>query len=372
MRKLFLVSCLFLFAALFSEEVEGFSPFTGKVVTNRVRLRTQPSLEGSIVKELQEGDLLLVDGNHQGFYQVLPTPDIRSYVFRTFVLDGVIEGSRVNVRLWPDLDSPIIAQLDSGYAIDGVVSAENSKWMEFSPPESVRFFVSEEFVESVGDVSFLTRFEERKSEAAKLLNTAIGLSQKELQKPFEEMDLNGVISLCKKVIEHYEEYADHVARAEEFLQQTNQVYLEKKLAYLEQKALEAERLAKALEQKEWFADKPLQSVYKFNPWQELERQNFEKWVKVSGDEKTWDDFIAFEAKRAKQIQGVIEPYARAVKNKPGDYVLVNKVDERPLAYLYSTEVNLEQWVGQEVELTVVPRPNNHFNHPAFFVLDLNR
>jgi hypothetical protein len=40
----------------------------------------------------------------------------------------------------------------------------------------------------------------------------------------------------------------------------------------------------------------------------------------------------------------------------------------PVAYLYSTQVNLNTLLGKQVNLQVSPRYNNNFAFPAYFVL----
>ena len=65
---------------------------------------------------------------------------------------------------------------------------------------------------------------------------------------------------------------------------------------------------------------------------------------------------------------MIEPYTYSVKEKPGDFIL--RSGESPIAYLYSTHIDLEKWVGKSVTVMTSPRPNNHFAFPAFFVLSV--
>src|SRR6185436_15600633 len=74
-----------------------FSPFTGKVKGRKVRLRAQPDLDGRVVRELGGQDMLVVVGEKGDFYAVEPPSGLKAYVFRSFVLDGVVEGNRVNV-----------------------------------------------------------------------------------------------------------------------------------------------------------------------------------------------------------------------------------------------------------------------------------
>lgn len=68
-----------------------FEPFTGKITKNKVRLRLQPTYDGPVLKELKRNDLLVILGEVEDFYAVQPPTDIQAYVFRTYVLDNVVE-----------------------------------------------------------------------------------------------------------------------------------------------------------------------------------------------------------------------------------------------------------------------------------------
>ena len=74
--------------------------------------------------------------------------------------------------------------------------------------------------------------------------------------------------------------------------------------------------------------------------------------------------------QAVSLSGFLEPYKHPIKNRPGDYLLVSKSQNLPIAYLYSTHVDLEPLQGTEVTVRAAPRPNNHFAYPAYFVLSI--
>ena len=70
------------------------------------------------------------------------------------------------------------------------------------------------------------------------------------------------------------------------------------------------------------------------------------------------------------LKGILEPYHRNVKNRPGDYVLINPSTKLPIAYLYSTKVNLQRKVGQAITVQGLARPHNNFAFPAYFILSV--
>jgi hypothetical protein len=102
-------------------------------------------------------------------------------------------------------------------------------------------------------------------------------------------------------------------------------------------------------------------------WQPLEESLYHSWA-ASNNEKTVQDFYAEEEQNATILTGIVEPYSRPVKNRPGDFLL--KCDNRPIAFLYSTRINLEKHVGRKVTLIAAPRPNHNFAFPAFFVMNV--
>ncbi|HEY5234609.1 MAG TPA: SH3 domain-containing protein, partial [Rhabdochlamydiaceae bacterium] len=164
-----------------------FSPFTGKVKRTKVRLRANADIESPIVKELHKGELLVVNGKKGDFYAVEPPAGSKAYVFRSFVLDGVVEGNRVNVRFSPSLDAPIIGHLNSGDRIQGVISSLNNKWYEISPPSGTRFYVAKEFVESIGGPELKVQLDKRRNAAEQLLDAATLLTQVEMKKLYPQM-----------------------------------------------------------------------------------------------------------------------------------------------------------------------------------------
>jgi uncharacterized protein YgiM (DUF1202 family) len=380
-----------------------FLAFTGKVVKNKVRLRHQPSLDSPILKELNHGDMLIVVGETEDFYAVQPPNGTKAYVFRTYILDNVVEVDRVNVRLEPDLESPIIAKLSQGERIEGTLSPQNNKWIEIKAPNTTRFYIAKEYIEKLGDPSVMTSIQKRRDEANFLLNTSVLASQAEMQKPFPEINLEGAYSNYNRVISSYKEFPEQVAKAQELLASLQDAYLQKKIAFLENKAkfaqeewlaknsqlndqmkAQQQRLAQLEQQikKEKTASSPqlAQSSRsagqqnsqnslnnKMAAWVPVEEALYRKWS-ADNSNGSMDDFYNNQRRAPVLLKGILEPYTRVIKNKPGDYMLVDSANNLPIAFVYSTHVNLQDLLGKEVTLFTAPRSNNHFAFPAFFVL----
>lgn len=106
---------------------------------------------------------------------------------------------------------------------------------------------------------------------------------------------------------------------------------------------------------------------RMNAWLPVENQVYENWAETH-DNQPISAFYDEQLQNARELKGVLQLYDRSVKNKPGDYVLLNSTSRIPMAYLYSTQVNLYDFINKEVTVKVAPRDNNHFAYPAYFVL----
>lgn len=345
----------------------SFKAFTGKVLRNKVRLRLQPSIDSKVMREFSKDDLVLIIGEADEFYIVRPPEDTKAFIFRTFVLDDTVEGKNVNVRSEPDLEAPILAQLNSGDKVKGSISTQNSKWLQIAPPESTKFYIAKEYVENIGDSTLFGTLKKRREEVNALLNETYLLAQEELAKPYDQIHFDPIAASYSKVFTQYADFSTQAARAKELLSTAQDAYLHKKLAYLEAKAqnvpvapappLPSDEAKTAV----FDAITPQAAV-----WVSVEKALYQTWSS-DNPSQTFQDYLKLQKKGAVFLIGVIEPYTRPVRNKPGDFLLIDRTTRLPTGYLYSTQVDLQKYVGQEVTLSAAPRPNNNFAHPAFYV-----
>ncbi|NGX63296.1 MAG: hypothetical protein KR126chlam6_00704 [Candidatus Anoxychlamydiales bacterium] len=382
MTRLFLVIIMLLFsgnlmAETTQENNSNFKSFTAKITGSKVRLRAGADLDSSVVSQLNKNDLVLVVQNAGDFWAIKPLPNTKSYVFRSYIIEDVIEADRVNVRLEPNLDAPIIGQLKNKDKIHGNVCAENNKWLEITPPADVCFYISKEYLTYAGDSNLYTKMQFKKSEVEKLLNSAYFITQLECKKPYDEMAPQDAIEQFDLIIKDYSEFPQYVQQAKEGLALLQDNYLQKKIAYLEAKANisqnEKDKLLYAVEKAKTFEeqDQTLQQnshkkiTTKMKFWETVEEALYATWTTFH-PEKKLGDFYKEQEINAIAIVGIIEGYTQGIKNKPGDYI-VKLADPTKKAFIYSTKVNLDDYVGKKVSLKVSPRPNNNFAYPAYFV-----
>lgn len=358
-----------------------YAAFTGKVTANKVRLRVKPDRESPVLRQAVKDDLFLIVGEAGDFYAVEPPPGVKAYVFRSYVLDGIVEAGRVNIRLEPHTDSPILGQLQLGDKVQGEVSSLNHKWLEIDPPSSVRFYIAKEYVEKAGGPEYLALMSKRKAEAENLLAQAYSLAEEECKKDFEAMKPETAIGLFQTLLKNYLDFPECIAQAKQGLALIKETYLQKKLAYLEAKVglsetLKQEIIAKHKEEnRDLFSEvalldgkkrpKKIPQTDAMRVWNTLEDALYLSWAPFH-HEKSREEFYEEQLANAILLTGTVEPYTHSVQEKPGDYLL--KRNGHPVAYLYSTQVDLSQLSGKEVSLLAAPRQNNHFAFPAYFVL----
>lgn len=350
-------------------------PFTGKITGSRVRLRTQPSLSSFVMREYSPSDLVQVVGEIDDFYAVLPDPSDKGYVFRTYVLDGIVEGSNVNLRLKPDMTSPIILQLQQGDKVQGKLSAENPKWLEVSLPPSVHFYVAKEFISNEGPLSLFKERIRQKEQVLAQLKSLEESTKKELDKPFAAINLSSakneletLINTCKK------NQPELAGRASTLLRKMQEEYLQ--LSVQKNDTLIAQAPA---EQPAPIAEipppqptsspakEPTVSFFLKEQEQALVQKKIE-----SNEASSQTGLYEKEKKFASPLKGKLVPFERQLKIKPGDFILIDPITKVPMAYLYSTTVDLMPYVGSDVVVEAAPRPDYNFALPAFFVHEIRQ
>lgn len=350
------------------QSVSKFNAFTGKIIGKNVRMRINADLDSHIVTELGKDEYVVVKGESGDFYAVEPPADLKAYIFRGFVIDDVVEGDRVNIRLSPDRDAPVIGHYSTGQRIDGTICTDNSKWLEIAVPQGTQFYIAKEYIEFAGKPELKGIQDKRKATVTQLLESANLLSQAEMRKAFNEIDIERITQNYKTIISEYSDFSSYAEKATKELATVQEDYLRRKIAFLEAKASKAGKVQKTEDIYEAsYNDEPCSPTDRMKVWEPVEEALYLSWSSMH-HAKTMDDFYSDQKMKCRTVSGILEAYREPVKNKPGDFVLKDR--DVPVAFVYSTQVNLEEYVGKRVNLIVSTRPNNSFAFPAYYVLEV--
>ncbi|QVE49188.1 SH3 domain-containing protein [Chlamydia crocodili] len=365
----------------------SFSPFTGEIKGNRVRLRLAPHVDSSIIKELSKGDYIAVIGENKDYYIVAAPEGLKGYVFRTFVLDNIIEGEQVNVRLEPSTSAPVLVRLSRGTEIQATSSQPQGKWLEIALPSQCAFYVAKNFVSQKGSIDLYKHREGQKKIALDLLDSAVKFAQDELKKTLDSIDLEAIYKKVNLVqSEEFNDVPGLQPLIQKALEEIQDSYLSKSLAN-QDKAI-GKQQASSSSDTFYSTEKPVttgsllsrhirkQTVIKTSPKtqgrESLEYSLFKIWASMQPQENakklTQDAFYEEEKKKKQTFVGELEVYPHVVKNNPGDYLLKDK--ENTIAFVYATKIDLEKWLGKRVSVECLPRPNNHFAFPAYYIINI--
>lgn len=343
--------------------------FTGRIIGKKVRMRTAPDVESAIVRELSKKELVVVSGEKNDFYAVEAPTDVKAYIFRSFVLDNTVEGERVNIRLAPDREAPVIGHLSTGAKVNGALCKENNKWLEINIPATTKFFVAKEFIEYAGGPEFKLAYDKRNAEAKQLLESTALLSQAEMRKPFAEISIQRLQSNYEAVMNTYTDFPEYVDEAKSALAALQESYLQKKISHLESKASQLTKNVDKRESNETSVES--EEIYsatdRMKAWEPVEQSLFLAWSAMH-HAKSIDSFYEEQKLKSQTICGILEAFKEPVQNSPGELMVT--ANNIPVGYVYSTQVNLHELVGKQVTLRVSERPNNSFAFPAYYVLDV--
>jgi SH3-like domain-containing protein len=341
------------------KKLEAFKPFTGKVKGKRVRLRASADMESAVIRELSQGELISIIEDKGDFYGVMPTSDSKAYVFRSYVLDNTIEGTRVNVRLKPNTEAPVIAHLNSGDKINGQVCSQNSKWMEIKAPESARFYVAKEFIEHAGGPELKSQYEKRLSHGKQMLEASLSLAKSELKRTYDRIDLEKVSGPLKGLIEEFADIQEISQTAQSELVALQETLLQKRISFLEDKARGIEPQSEVAKESDTVTDK-------MKLWEPIEEALYLSWSSINED-KNLEHYYEEQKLSAVAFSGVVEAYETSSRNKPGDYLI--KDGGQIKACLYSTKIDLQKYIGKKITIYGIERPNNNFAFPSYFVVE---
>lgn len=388
-------------------------PFSGKILGSRVRMRLHPNLDSHIISEVEKGEIFAVVGEQSDYYAIKPPKTTKAYIYRTFVLNDTVDADKVNVRLAADVDSPIVCQVNAGFRVKNPTLVEDNKWVEIDIPDQAYFWISKDYVDNIGRIDLIERFENRKHEVKERLKTAYLLSQAEMRKPFAEINIDATIENFERIIQEYSDFKDETNKAKDYIGVLQKLYAEKNIAYLEEKAAlatrqletiqsnqsaseiveenivleeqEAEELAAveetskstqddvtvAFEDQLKYLTRVSQAPLKDNmkKWLETEDYYYVNWLEEH-PQATREEFYQQEDLYSKTLTGTLEPFNHFVKSPPGDYIIRDE-HHNPIGYLYSTHVDLQNHVGKSVSVKVVPRNSQSFAFQAYYVLSLD-
>lgn len=140
MKLFFLFASFFLSGAALGET--GGIP--ARVTGSNVNLRTGPSRRAEIVGQLPRGTEVLVVLTDGEWSSIVPPEGTAGWISRSYLEDGVVTGSRVNLRAGPSVAYASLMMLGEGAEV--AVIEERDGWARIKLPDTARLWMSSRYL----------------------------------------------------------------------------------------------------------------------------------------------------------------------------------------------------------------------------------
>ncbi len=118
-----------------------------RVTGDRVNLRAKPELNSESLEPAMRGEEFVRLDATNGWVAVVPPDYIDCWVAGKYILNGVVQPKKLNVRSGPSLNYSVLAVVERDDVLE--VRGEFSEWLKIAPPASSRVWISEQFVEEI-------------------------------------------------------------------------------------------------------------------------------------------------------------------------------------------------------------------------------
>ena len=120
---------------------------TVRVTADRVNLRAMPDLNSEVVAQVDSGDELTAHSRSDGWIEVTAPEHASVWVYGELISDGVVTVSRLNMRGGPGINYRPLGQISRGTKV--TVREKLGEWLQIVPPPEARLWISVDYVEPV-------------------------------------------------------------------------------------------------------------------------------------------------------------------------------------------------------------------------------
>lgn len=187
-------------AAIYAEE--DF-PYIGVVSTEKLRVLPRRGTNFREIAVLNRNDLVTVIGKSGEWLQIQPPESLAVWISGEFIdSNGVVTGSRVNIRKGPAVANPVLGQVNRGESLTVIDSQDG--WKKILPPASISAWVPAEFVEYFSNKGEASVQVERMEQSKESFDNATSYKDSQLAKQnYEEIDFKGIRKRYYDVIAQY-------------------------------------------------------------------------------------------------------------------------------------------------------------------------
>jgi uncharacterized protein YgiM (DUF1202 family) len=153
MARLLSLICAFVAACVFCSCAcaQGDFPFKGEVNEPDINVRVDSTIGAPVICVLRKGERVKVLSEAYDWYRIVLPRGAPSYIHKDFILigendknTGRVLKDNVNVRLRPDIGSPIVGQINKDETV--AIVRLSGDWLKIDPPASTAGWVNKGFI----------------------------------------------------------------------------------------------------------------------------------------------------------------------------------------------------------------------------------
>jgi hypothetical protein len=117
-----------------------------RVKSDRVNLRARPDLNSEVVAQVNTGDRLAVISMRPDWVEIVPPDSVDVWAYREFIKDGMVTVDRLNLRAGPGINFSIVGSVANGQTV--TTRGQFGEWVKVAPVNA-SLWISREFVEPI-------------------------------------------------------------------------------------------------------------------------------------------------------------------------------------------------------------------------------
>ena len=118
-----------------------------RVTGDRVSIRSAPSLEAEVLDRAMRGDVFRELGRTNVWVAVEAPDYVDAWVSESFLTNGVVIPSRLNVRSGPNRNYAVLTVVEGGTKLEELDRFH--AWVKVAPPEGSRVWIHTDYTESI-------------------------------------------------------------------------------------------------------------------------------------------------------------------------------------------------------------------------------
>lgn len=176
-------------------------PYIGIVTCEKLRVLPRKGTNYREITTLSQNDLVTVLDKNGDWLLIKPPENINCWISSDYILEGIVIGTALNVRQGPGINFPVLTQVNKNDKVN--VIDEKNNWKKISPPESLKAWVSANFVDYFSNMDNLTTQLNKLKESQQAFNSAKLYASSKLKGDSRSIDFDEIKQNYFSVIKKY-------------------------------------------------------------------------------------------------------------------------------------------------------------------------